>query len=192
VHRDPIGTAAWNAVTTGYKRWVLFEPHEDRALVKARRYRRKGEDDEAIHYFDLLLPRMRAANPSVKIYECIQGPGDVIFVPGQWWHGVLNLSDTIAVTHNYCGRDNFDDVCKRTARQRKLFFKRWLHNMEKYSAILYKRAKQIGANPSDGDYVQCVSSESSSDSSDSSDYSSSEDISDIEWFGFPTTIDFQN
>jgi histone arginine demethylase JMJD6 len=192
VHRDPIGTAAWNAVTMGYKRWVLFEPKEDRMLVKAKKYRVKGEDDEAINYFDYMLPRMRAANPNVKVYECIQCPGDLIFVPGQWWHGVLNLSDTVAVTHNYCGRVNFDDVCKRTARQRPVFFKRWTHNMKKFSPALYKKMQHIQKHPEEGTYVDCESSASSSDSSDSSDYSSSEDMSDIEWVGFPTKMDIDN
>ena len=161
-------------------------------MVKAKKYRVKGEDDEAINYFDFLLPRMRAANPSVKVYECIQGPGDLIFVPGQWWHGVLNLTDTVAVTHNYCGRDNFDDVCKRTARQRPVFFKRWTHNMKKFSPALYKRMKHVEKHPKEARYVDCESSASSSDSSDSSDYSSSEDISDIEWIGFPTEMDIDN
>jgi histone arginine demethylase JMJD6 len=192
VHRDPLGTAAWNAVTHGYKRWILFEPKEDRKLVKGKKHRNKGEDDEAIHYFDFILPRLRRSNPSLKVYECIQGPGDIIFVPGQFWHGVLNLTDTIAVTHNYCGRDNFDDVCKRTSRQRPVFFKRWVSNMKKFSPVLYQRVTHLDQHPEDGKYVDCESSESSSDSSDSSDYSSSDNISDIEWFGFPTNMNTDN
>lgn len=189
VHRDPLGTSAWNAVTHGVKRWVLFEPKEDRVLVKGRRYKQKGEDDEAVHYFDFLLPRLRTANLDLKVYECIQQPGDVIFVPGQWWHGVLNLTDTIAVTHNYCGKDNLDDVFKRSFRQRKLFTARWTSNMKKFSPELYKRVKELRKHPERGDYVECVSSSSSSDSSDSSDYSSSDGISDIEWVGFPARMD---
>lgn len=187
VHRDPMGTAAWNAVTHGVKRWVLFEPNADRTLVKGRKYKNKGEDDEAIHYFDFILPRLRAANPGLRVYECVQMPGDIIFVPGQWWHGVVNLSDTIAVTHNYCGWDNIDDVYKRISRQRKLFCKRWVRNMKKYSPILYKYIKQLRTHPESGRYVDCVSSSSSSSDSDSSDYSSSESEDDIEWYGVPTT-----
>ena len=185
VHRDPMGTSAWNAVTLGVKRWVLFEPQEDRVLVKGRKYRVKGEDDEAIHYFDFILPRLRSAHPDLNVYECLQESGDLIYVPGQWWHGVLNLSDTVAVTHNYCGWDNFDDVYKRISRQRKLFCKRWVKNMRKYAPALYQRARELREDSKCGKYIDCQSSSSGSSSSDTSDYSSSEEESDIEWYGIP-------
>ena len=61
-----------------------------------------GEDDEAINYFVDLLPRIREKHGStIKIYEYIQSPGETIFVPGGWWHGVLNLDHTVAVTQVY-------------------------------------------------------------------------------------------
>jgi dTDP-4-dehydrorhamnose 3,5-epimerase-like enzyme len=57
-----------------------------------------GEDDEAIHYFVDLLPRIRRKYPEMEIVEFIQEEGETVFVPGGWWHGVLNLEDTIAIT----------------------------------------------------------------------------------------------
>jgi histone arginine demethylase JMJD6 len=48
VHIDPLDTSAWNTSLQGYKRWVLFPPELPKSTVKARKYVRSGEDDDAI------------------------------------------------------------------------------------------------------------------------------------------------
>jgi len=86
---------------------------------------KKGEDDEAIHFFDFILPRLKKAEnhpngkfPNPGWIECIQYPGDTIFVPGAWWHAVMNLDHTVAITENVSNAGNFDRVWLSTRKGR--------------------------------------------------------------------------
>ena len=81
----------------------------------------KGEHSDAIQYFDFIWPRLKKAenHPEGRIpfvIECIQYPGETMFVPGGWWHAVLNLDNTIAITENVCNKGNFDRVWFQTRR----------------------------------------------------------------------------
>ena len=182
VHKDPLGTNAWNAVTCGRKRWILFEPSVPRPIARGKKYRLKGEDDEAIHYFDYLLPRIINGNPAIKAYETIQEPGDIIFVPGGWWHGVLNLDDCVAVTQNYCGPENFDFVWTRMNRDRPGLCERWERNLKKWAPPLYKRIKTHLRRNNEDMFPHGETSEDSSSSSES-EYSTDDEECDIDWNG---------
>ena len=86
------------------------------------RYLKKGDDDEAMGYFKNVLPKIRADNyrrRDMVMYEFTQYPGEVIFIPGGWWHAVLNLDDTVAVTENYVNPGNFDHVWRKTRKGRR-------------------------------------------------------------------------
>lgn len=63
VHQDPLGTSAWNTSTSGRKRWVMMPPAPGLTEndVRGTKYMKEGEDDQAIHYFDLVLPRLKKA-----------------------------------------------------------------------------------------------------------------------------------
>lgn len=60
----------------------------------------------------------------------LQRPGDTIYVPGGWWHCVLNLDDTMAVTQNFSDSSNFEKVWLRTRAQRKRLALKWLKALD--------------------------------------------------------------
>jgi len=46
------------------------------------------------------------------VVECILKAGEMIFVPSTWWHTVLNLEESIAITQNFCNSHNISKVLK--------------------------------------------------------------------------------
>ena len=37
-----------------------------------------------------------------RLTECVQGPGDLVFVPAGWSHGTINLGDAVGVANEFC------------------------------------------------------------------------------------------
>lgn len=143
VHQDPLCTSAWNTVFCGRKRWVLLRPEVARSVAKAKRVMEKDDDDEAVNYFIDLLPRLRAQG--VETIEFVQYPGETVFLPGNWWHSVVNIDDTIAVTQNYCGRHNFAEVWRSAREERPCWSHKWLRSMDKSMPELAAEARRLNS-----------------------------------------------
>lgn len=61
-----------------------------------------GLDGEAVTWFHRMYPRTTSVDwPWPRPMDAVQGPGEIMFVPDGWWHAVLNLDHTVAVTQNY-------------------------------------------------------------------------------------------
>lgn len=102
-HIDPNSTSAWNAVITGSKKWVLFppdvvppgvHPSPDGAEVAC--------PVSIMEWFMNFYGDTRRWKK--RPVECICKAGEVVFVPNGWWHLVINLEESIAITQNYVSR----------------------------------------------------------------------------------------
>ena len=66
------------------------------------------------------------------MYQFVQSAGDTVFVPGGWWHAVLNMEDTVAMTQNFCSRANFSKVWREARSGRKKMSVKWLKRLHEY------------------------------------------------------------
>lgn len=128
IHKDPYGTSAWNTLVKGRKLWIMFPPNTSEDIVEgistsngseensksencASSINESCEQVEALDYFVDILPRIQQImEDDSKIYVGFQQEGDTVFIPSGWWHAVLNLTDTVAITQNYCSFSNFENV----------------------------------------------------------------------------------
>jgi histone arginine demethylase JMJD6 len=148
IHIDPLGTSAWNTSIFGYKLWLLLPPEIPKSIAKGKDCLLPGEDDEAIMYFRNIFPRLKLKYPDMKEIIFVQKPGETVYIPGGWWHTVVNLSDTIAITQNYCSSINFPQVWKCVRKERKKMSVIFLKQLKIHRPDLYKLALEM--NEKDG------------------------------------------
>ncbi|KAK1287804.1 F-box protein [Acorus calamus] len=111
-HIDPALTSAWNTLLSGRKRWALYPPGRVPAGVTVHVNEEDGDvnidSPSSLQWWLDVYPLLADHD---KPLECTQLPGETIFVPSGWWHCVLNLETTIAVTQNFVNETNFKFVC---------------------------------------------------------------------------------
>ncbi|XP_066283309.1 uncharacterized protein [Branchiostoma lanceolatum] len=77
---------AWNGVVFGAKRWFVSTPNR----------RPPGMADfEQLDWMKYVHPYVRAP---WRPLECLQQAGDVVYVPEDFYHAVLNIGDTVAAS----------------------------------------------------------------------------------------------
>ncbi|KDO34021.1 hypothetical protein SPRG_01295 [Saprolegnia parasitica CBS 223.65] len=101
-HLDPVKTSAWNALLVGRKRWAMYPPDHPPPGVELL------NNEAAVHMTSLewYLNVYPTLAPEDRPYEVVQEPGETIYVPSGWWHLVLNLDFSVAVTQNFVDASN--------------------------------------------------------------------------------------
>ncbi|KAG8937015.1 hypothetical protein FRC02_008122 [Tulasnella sp. 418] len=120
-HKDPNGSAAWNAVVQGRKGWVLFHPdvcppgvyvNSDESEVTAP----LSLAEWFLGYFEsswkIYGPDGRDPSKRGRMMVGICEAGEIVYVPSGWWHLVINLEDSVAVTQNFVSMTELSGTLK--------------------------------------------------------------------------------
>jgi histone arginine demethylase JMJD6 len=100
LHVDPKCTSAWNTLLLGRKKWVLFPPNQTEEYKERIGLQYTSSTTPPAYWWMDFYPKLKESGSALGMIECIQEPGDTIFVPAGWWHVVLNLDFTVAITQN--------------------------------------------------------------------------------------------
>ena len=113
LHTDGQCTHTWLAQFVGRKHWILVD-HDQLSPV----FRSKAECNGLYPGFE--HPDLEAylkAN-DVEYWTCTLEPGEVIVLPGNWFHQVTSLDASISLTHNFFNRTNARQVLWEMMRTR--------------------------------------------------------------------------
>ncbi|KAJ2904714.1 hypothetical protein MKZ38_007332 [Zalerion maritima] len=107
-HKDPNATSAWNAVLQGAKYWIMFPPNVSVPGVYVSED--SSEVTSPLSIAEWLLEFHADAR---SIPECLEGicrEGEILHVPSGWWHLVVNLENSIAITQNFVPKSHLSSV----------------------------------------------------------------------------------
>ncbi|KAF2806725.1 Clavaminate synthase-like protein [Mytilinidion resinicola] len=110
-HKDPNATSAWNAVLTGRKYWLMFPSSPTTApppgvILSAD----ASEITSPLSIAEYLLSFHALARRTPGCREAICHAGEVLHVPSGWFHLVVNLDESLALTQNFVPRRRLADV----------------------------------------------------------------------------------
>merc|ERR1712129_172508 len=77
---------ALNALLMGQKQWILFPPRKAFQMKQT-----------AIEFFCYHEQLSQERKDSLTYYTFTQNPGDVVFIPQEWSHAVLNMQPSVAI-----------------------------------------------------------------------------------------------
>lgn len=88
-------TEAWTALAHGRKRWLFYPPNQSPPAGGS------GPDTypafAITDWWDRIRPHLNGPASNRPI-ECVQEPGDLMYVPEGWHHAVINVEDVVGIS----------------------------------------------------------------------------------------------
>ncbi|TPX35500.1 hypothetical protein SmJEL517_g02176 [Synchytrium microbalum] len=100
-HLDPNSTSAYNAVIKGSKKWIMYPPGTLPPGVYLSEDGSEVTSPLSVTEWFVNFYSRQNDTSAVKPIECVCRAGEVIFVPYGWFHLVVNLEPSIALTQNF-------------------------------------------------------------------------------------------
>ena len=101
-HKDPNATSAWNAILMGSKYWIMFPTHANAPAPPGVFVSEdQSEVTSPLSIAEWLLGFHAEARKTPGCKEGVCHAGEVLHVPSGWWHLVVNLEPSIAITQNF-------------------------------------------------------------------------------------------
>lgn len=102
-HQDIFSTHTWLAQLRGEKLWRICSPETD-------------------------MPEQGRLS-EIQVYEVTMKPGDLIYLPPNWWHEVVNLTPTLAISGNFCSFAEAENALVESLQsqspQREVWIRTW-------------------------------------------------------------------
>jgi histone arginine demethylase JMJD6 len=99
MHHDELHTVAWNTLVYGKKRWLIFPPES----FKKESYE---EMETGINWYINCYDKYK----HLDHYDIIQKPGETVVIPPNWWHCVINLEESVAISQNYSPPSEYENA----------------------------------------------------------------------------------
>ena len=112
IHNHPM-TVAWNALLSGCKLWCCLPPDvPESALLLNFDEGEEDSDDDEDDEFDLSALKwfQQCGDLPENTHIIIQHPGEVVFLPAGWFHVVLNVETSTAISVSLTLRKDLPDV----------------------------------------------------------------------------------
>lgn len=107
LHSDVVSSHSWSANICGRKQWFMMPPGSENLFRSS--VTESGFVDDIREYERLF--------EQAKVIKFVQEPGEIVFVPSNWYHQAHNLEDTISINHNWMNSTNLHLVQEFLSRR---------------------------------------------------------------------------